>query len=76
VILGPTIFDRNVLAVDKAGLPEALTERDAENRELIRPCVVEEPNHRHRRLLRPRRERPRRCRTADKQDDDIAPPYT
>jgi len=48
VILGPTIFDRNVLAVDKAGFLEALTERDAENRELVRPCVVEEANHRHR----------------------------
>jgi len=52
-----------------------LTERDAENRELIRPCVVEEPNHRHRRLLRARRERP--CgRSAAEQDDEIAPSYT
>jgi hypothetical protein len=34
------------------------------------------PDHRHRRLLRARSERPRRCRTAAKQDDEIAPSYT
>jgi hypothetical protein len=38
----------------------------------VRRSDVEEPNHRHRRLLRPRRERPRSRRTAE-QRDEIAP---
>jgi hypothetical protein len=49
---------------------------------LLRACAIskrraaEKSDHRHRRLLRARRERPRRCRTAAKQDDEIAPSYT
>jgi hypothetical protein len=36
---------------------------------------MEESNHRHRGLLRSRRERPRSRRAAE-QDDEIAPSYT
>jgi hypothetical protein len=32
-------------------------------------CVAVEPNHRHRWLLRPRRERPSHHRTAEKRDE-------
>ena len=32
----------------------------------VRRCLVEQPNHRHRRLLRTRRERPRRRRAAER----------
>jgi hypothetical protein len=40
-----------------------------------RRCLVEKPNHRHRRVLRARRARPCHRRTAE-QDDEIAPSYT
>jgi hypothetical protein len=36
---------------------------------------AEDSDHRHRHLLRPRRERPRRRRTAAKQNDEFAPSY-
>jgi|SRR5215475_1182080 len=39
---------------------------------LIWRAVVEKPNHRHRWLLRARRERPRRSRAAEKRDE-VAP---
>jgi hypothetical protein len=40
-------------------------------RERVRRCGFEEPDHRHRRLLRARRERPSSCRAA-KQRDELA----
>ena len=36
--------------------------------------AFEEPDHRHRRLLRARRERPGKCRAAEK-GDELAPPH-
>src|SRR5215813_12200177 len=39
-----------------------------------RQCAAEEPNHRHRRLLRPRRERPSGYAAADK-CDEFPPPH-
>src|SRR5262245_37112984 len=39
-----------------------------------RQCAAEEPNHRHRRLLRPRRERPSGYTAADK-CDEFPPPH-
>jgi hypothetical protein len=38
--------------------------------------LVEQPDHRHRWLLRVRRHRPCRYRAAAKQDDEIAPSYS
>ena len=63
LILGPAVFDRHVLALDIAGLLQAL----AKCAQTVRVIAsgdrgVEEPDHRHRRLLRARRERPRRRR--------------
>ena len=57
LIFGPAIFDRHVFSLDIAGLPQTLPERRATFRE---PQAIErgEPDHRHRRLLRARRERP------------------
>jgi hypothetical protein len=37
---------------------------------------MQKTDHRHGRLLRPRRERPRGYHTAAKQDNEIAPSYT
>src|SRR5262245_54090817 len=70
--LCPAIFDCNVLAFDKAPVFQTLTERSQELRVVAGRPGAEEPNHRHRRLLRPRRERPRGRRAAEKRDE-LAP---
>ena len=65
----PTVLDRHILAPDKTGLTEAppkcgqpvclfASERDAEK-----------SNHRHWRLLRARRDRPRRRSAAEHRDE-------
>ena len=59
LILRPAVFDPGVLAVDVTGLLEALEERREEGRITLRRLAVEKSDHRHRRLLRARRERPR-----------------
>src|SRR5262249_55530059 len=68
----PSVFDRHVLALDVAGFAQALTEGDHGACERPRRRAVEEPNHRHRRLLRARRERPS-GRRATEQRDEYAP---
>src|SRR5262245_16091084 len=57
--LGRAVFDQDVLALDIASLLHALVERGhpVKRREWV---VSEKPDHRHRRLLRTRRKRPRR----------------
>ena len=69
--LRPAIFDRHILALDIAGFFQALAERGQRCGVLVRRYAAEEPDHRHRRLLRPRRKRPGR-RAAEKRDE-IAP---
>jgi hypothetical protein len=60
VAVRPTIFDRNILALDEAGLTQPLAECRHEMRVRRARPAVEEPDHRHRALLRTRRcERPR-----------------
>src|SRR5262249_17236825 len=70
--LSPAIFDRHVLALDIAGVLEALAECAHTVRKRVRRCTAEEPDHRHGRLLCARRERPRGCRAAE-QRDEFAP---
>src|SRR5262249_56826627 len=60
--LQPMVLHRHVLAVDVAGFVEALAEPG--NKKHIGRSGVDEADHRHRRLLRPRRERPG-CRAAE-----------
>src|SRR5262249_47449914 len=69
--LGPAIFDRHVAALDIAGFVETLPDGVKSAGFAVR--AAEQPDHRHRRLLRPRRHRPRRCRAAE-QRDEVAPP--
>ena len=59
LILGPAVFDRHVLALDIAGVFEALTKSAQTLRVAVGRYGAEESDHRHRRLLRARRERPR-----------------
>jgi hypothetical protein len=70
--LRPTIFDFDVLALDKACVFQALAESTQPFRVSIGRRGVEEPDHWHRRLLRACREWPRRCRAAE-QGDEVAP---
>src|SRR5262249_9208386 len=63
------VLHRYVLALDVTGFVEALAERGGKGR--IRRSGIDECDYRHLRLLRPRRERP--CRRATEQRDEIAP---
>src|SRR5262249_46716830 len=61
LILRPAIFNGNVLTLDMAGFLQALEERNGDDLVFIVSGLgAEEPDHRHRRLLRPRQQRPRR----------------
>src|SRR5262249_35063507 len=64
-ISGEAIFDRDILTFDKACVLQALTEGGQELRSVTGSPGGEEPDHRHR-LLRARRERPRRRRAAER----------
>src|SRR6516162_6945833 len=66
------VFDHDVLALDKASFLQALTEGGHEVHSVSERGVPQEPDHRHLRLLRARRERP--CnRRATEQRDELAP---
>jgi hypothetical protein len=72
-IVRQAVFDRHVLALNIANFAQALTERSHHGRVPLRRCAIEEPNHRHPRLLlRTHRERPGRSTTAE-QRDELAP---
>src|SRR5262249_3452786 len=68
VIFRRAKFDRNVLAFDIAALLQTLAECGHQASGVAERRGAEKPNHRHRRLLRPRRERPRR-RAAEQRDE-------
>ena len=70
--LQPVVLDCHVLAFDGAGFVEAFAERGRIARVGIGRSVSDKPDHRHRRLLCARRERPRGRRAAE-QRDEIAP---
>src|SRR5262249_35624466 len=68
LILGKAVLDSDVLALNEACFLQALAEPGRVMRQV---SAAEKPHHRHRRLLRPRRERPRR--RAPEQHDELAP---
>src|SRR5262249_16551757 len=72
-IIGPAIFDRHVLAIDKARLLQALVECAQLIPGRMNRCRVEESHHRHHWLLRARRYRPRDRRAADERDELASP---
>src|SRR5436190_17625060 len=69
--LPPThsVFDGDVFALDIAVIIQALAKCGQNNVRKRARLAVEEPNHRHRGLLRPRRYRPRRRRAAEERDE-------
>src|SRR5262249_3576774 len=71
LVLRPAILDLDILALDVPGFMNALPEGGRIACTIGgRPEAAEEAYHRHRRLLRPRRERPRHC--AAEQRDELA----
>src|SRR5262245_64674071 len=75
LILAPTVYDRYVIALDIAGVLEALAKSAQTVLDSLRRSVIKEADHRHRALLRARRERPRGRRAAE-QRDELAPPHS
>src|SRR5262245_21592177 len=73
LIFRPAVDDRGVVAFHVAGFCEGLAKSAQTLRNGVRRGDAEEPNHRHGRLLRVRRERPRRCRAAEERDELAAP---
>src|SRR5262249_53099417 len=69
--LGPAVFNPQVLTLDVAGLFQALAERRRVVCERLRRATMQKPNHRQRRLLRARRDRP--CRRTAEKRDELAP---
>jgi len=63
LMLRPAIFDHDVLALDVTGLIQSFPERSYQMWSLRKGPDAEKSDHRHRRLLRARRDRPR-CRRA------------
>src|SRR5262249_29082720 len=70
---GRAIRDRDVLPLEVSGLLESLVKRRNQVGRAFDRCAPEEPYHRHRRLLRARRERPRGRRAAEQQYEIAAP---
>src|ERR1700730_13459674 len=68
-IVRPTKFDGNVLALDVAGFAQSFAKSGHSLDARLWRTAIEIPHHRHRRLLRARRERPRGCRTTEKRDE-------
>src|SRR5438132_6046348 len=75
LVLRPAILDRHILALDVAGFTKVLAECGQISCTIGKRRTAEEPDHRHRRLLRARRERPRSRRAAE-QCDELAPPHS
>src|SRR5262249_42713827 len=65
--------DRHVLAFDKADIAQALAKSGEPTCEGFWRTGVKKSDHRHRRLLRVRGERPRRRYSATKKCDELAP---
>ncbi len=69
LIVGETVYDCHVLALDIAGVFEALAKCTQAVRDHVRRPAVEKSDHRHGRLLRSRRERPSSRRAAEQRDE-------
>src|SRR5262249_51328660 len=76
LILGPAVFDRDVLTLDIAGILEALAKYAQTIGVHVRRCGSKKPDHRRRRLLCLRAERPRRRRPTEQRDERAARPHS
>src|SRR5262245_18824937 len=71
LMLRPAILDRHILAFDVPAFADALPECGHKTCSVGGRRAAEEPDYRHRRLLRARRQRPRH--RAAEQGDELAP---
>src|SRR5215813_7276092 len=69
MFLRPAVFDRDILPLDIAGFLKTFTEGGHKERVSSGRSAAEESDHRHRRLLRARRERPHDRRAAEQRDE-------
>src|SRR5262249_13447365 len=72
LIVSPVILDPDVFALNESRVIQALPESIDNKREAGSRCASEEPDHRHRWLLRARSERPS-SRRATEQRDEFTP---
>src|ERR1700745_142608 len=75
LVLCPAVLDRHILALDVASFTNTLLECSQKVCTAVRRRAVEDPDHRHCRLLRARREWPGRGGRAANERDDLAPPH-
>ena len=68
----PMVLDRYILPLDIAAFRKPFAKRSALARGVLRRATVDETDDRHRRLLCPRRGRPR-CRRAAEKRDELTP---
>ena len=68
IVLCPAEFQRNVPTVDVSAIVQTIAKCSHLLLSLVEGHVADESDHRHRRLLRPRRERPR-GRAAEQRDE-------
>src|SRR6516164_3452560 len=73
--LCPAIFDRHIAPFGIAVFAHSSPKRTQPGCEHVARASIEEPDHRHRWLLRARSERPRGRRAAE-QRDELAPPHS
>jgi hypothetical protein len=71
--LCPTIFDRNILALDITLFGQAFPKGSYKECKPIERCSAHKTDHWHRRLLRASSQRPNACRTGDSLDELAAP---
>src|SRR5262245_619206 len=70
------VLDHHVLALYVARFVEGFTERSAKARGILGRSGADKADDRHRRLLRPRRQRPRHRRAAEQRDELAAPDHS
>src|SRR5262249_31922140 len=71
----PVVLHKDVLALGVAGFVQTFAKGISNARGPLSRPEVDEGDDRRWRLLRARRERPRRCRTTEKHDE-LAPPHS
>src|SRR5262249_9312571 len=65
----PPVFDCDVLPLDVTGVTQASVKSREKLACQFERCKVEKPDHRHPRLLRAGRDRPRRSRATDQREE-------
>src|SRR5262249_30578015 len=68
LVFSVLVVDPDVAALDKAHAAKALAKRSLHLRGGRTRAAPQIPHHRHRRLLRARRERPRRCAAEEREE--------